>query len=73
MGSTTTTTIEGSLPLSLFFFFLLIIGITIHETHQQETIVTITNITKAWNSLWASNYIQKEKKHQGKEGYSHCC
>jgi hypothetical protein len=64
MVSTTTTTTKGSLPpFFLLFspFFLLIIGITIHEAHQQEAIVTITNITKAWNSLWASNYKQKEK------------
>jgi len=61
MGSTTTTIIEGSHPpLSLLFshFFLLVIGITIHEAHQQEAIMTIT---KAWSSRWVSKYKQKEK------------
>jgi hypothetical protein len=50
MGATHTTIKVGSHPpLSLLFshFFLLVIGITIHEAHQQEAIMTIT---KAWSS-----------------------
>ncbi len=48
-------------PFSFFFFLPSSFSSLVHEAHQQEAIVTIANITKAWNFQWASNYKQKEK------------